>query len=141
MKCLGVQYNKISGPDATSSYKIEFTVDESQREGILELAKKLRKGSELLLLVFRTDEDEEEIKELINEDTVQTKSRFYKRLHAMINNIAAEKKMEPANIKKILKEYLIKKKYITDSTKELDLKGLAAAIYHLQNEFGVDIKD
>jgi len=140
MRILGAQFNKIGGPDATSSYKIEFMVDESQRDGVLDLAKKLRKGSELLLLIFETTEDEEEIKDLVKEDPTQTKNRMYKRMHAMINDIADSKKIEPEQIKESLKDFLIKKKYIETSTKELDLRGLSAAIYYLQNEYGLEQK-
>lgn len=135
MKIIGCQFNKISGPDATSSYKIEFTVDETQREGVLELAKKLKKGSELLLMIFNINSDNEEIKELITEDEEQTRKRFYKRMHALINTISKDKNIESGEIKKILKKYLIQKKYIRISTKELDIKGLAASIFYLQNEF------
>ncbi len=135
MKVLGVSYNKISGPDATASYKIEFIVDESQREGVLELAKTLRKGSELLLLVFNVNTEEKEIDELVTEKPAQTRTRLFKRMHAMLNDIAADKRMKPAEIKKILRDFLIKKKYIKTSTKELNINGLAAAIFYLNSEF------
>ena len=135
MKIIGAQFNKISGPDATASYKIEFAVDESQRDGVLDLAKKLRKGSELLLMIFETEGDEEEIKDLVNESPDQTKTRLYKRMHALMNKISDDKKLEPKEIKSSLKEFLVRKKYIKKSTKELDIKGLAAAIYYLQNEY------
>jgi len=135
MKVLGVSYNKISGPDATASYKIEFIVDESQREGVLELAKTLRKGSELLLLVFNVKTEEKEIDELVTEKPAETRTRLFKRMHAMLNDIAADKRMKPAEIKKILRDFLIKKKYIKTSTKELNINGLAAAIFYLNSEF------
>lgn len=135
MKVLGVSYNKISGPDATASYKIEFIVDESQREGVLELAKSLRKGSELLLLVFNVKTEEKEIDELVTEKPAETRTRLFKRMHAMLNDIAADKRMKPAEIKKILRDFLIKKKYIKTSTKELNINGLAAAIFYLNSEF------
>jgi|SRR3972149_4844488 len=135
MRIIGAQYNKISGPDATASYKIEFMVDESQRNGVLDLAKSLKKGSELLLLVFETNKEEEEIKELVNEEPAQTKNRLYKRMHALINDIAESKNLSPEEIKDSLKEFLIKKKYIEKSTRELDMKGLAAALFYLQSEY------
>ena len=135
MRIIGAQYNKISGPDATASYKIEFMVDESQRNGVLDLAKSLKKGSELLLLVFETNKEEEEIKELVNEEPAQTKNRLYKRMHALINDIAESRNLSPEEIKNSLKEFLIKKKYIEKSTRELDMKGLAAALFYLQNEY------
>jgi len=53
----------------------------------------------------------------------------------MLNDIAADKRMKPAEIKKILRDFLIKKKYIKTSTKELNINGLAAAIFYLNSEF------
>ena len=140
MKILGAQFNRLAGPDATSSYKIEFVVDESQRQGVLDLAKQMKKGTELLLMIFETNEDSEEIKDLVNETPEETKKRLYKRMYALMNDIAKEKNTDMTDIKKRLKFFLIKKKYITNSTKELDIKGISAAIFYLQNEFDVDIK-
>jgi guanylate kinase len=138
MKIIGCQYNKISGPDATSSYKVEFMVDESQRDGVLDLAKKLKKGAELLLMIFETGEEENEVKELVNEKPEETKKRLYRRIHAMINDIASEKKLDAKVIKDSLKQYLIQKKLMINSTKELDLKGLSTALYYLQTEYGME---
>ncbi len=135
MKNISAQFTKIAGPDATSSYKIEFSVDESQREGVLDLAKKLKKGTELLLLIFETVEEEAEVKELVNESPEETKERFYRRVHALINDISKDKNIDSKIIKATLKEFLIKKKLMIKSTKELSIEGLAAAIYFLQNEF------
>jgi guanylate kinase len=137
MKIIGCQFNKISGPDATSSYKIEFTVDESQRQGVLELATSMKKGTELLLMVFESSniKDNDELKELVNETPEQTKLRLHKKMYALMNNIAADKKIDMTVIKDSLKKFLVRKKYIVKSTKELDLKGYAAAIFYLQTEY------
>ena len=137
MRIIGAQFNKIAGPDATSSYKIEFCVDETQREGVLDLAKQLKKGTELLLLIFETNDEEAEIKELVSENPEKTKERLFKRIHAMINDIAKDKKLDPKVIKETLKDFLRQKKYLVKSTKELDLKGLAAAVYYLQTEYAI----
>ena len=135
MHIIGAQYNKISGPDATANYKVEFTVDESQREGILELAKRLKKGASLLLLIFEADKDENEIKELVNETPVQTRNRLNKQMYAIIRAIARDKNIDAGDIKKSLKTFLIQKKYIKQSSKELTLAGLSAAIYYLKTEY------
>ena len=55
-------------------------------------------------------------------------------MHVLINKVASESNKEAGEIKKALKEYLINRKYIKKSTKELDFRGLAAAIYYLRNE-------
>ena len=135
MQILGVQFNKQSGPDAVSQHKLEFTIDESQKEGLYNFCKTVKKGTELLLLIFETNVEEAEIKELVSEDPEKTKERLFKRIHAMINDIAKDKKLDPKVIKETLKDFLRQKKYLVKSTKELDLKGLAAAVYFLQTEF------
>ena len=134
MKIFGTQFGKISGPDATNSYNITFTLDESQRKSLRDLIE-LKKGTELLMLLFETNKDNDEIQEITDETEEQLKTRFNKRMHALINTIASEKNIKTIEIKKILKDFLIKKKYIKESTSELSIKGFAAAIYYLQNEF------
>jgi len=135
MQILGVQFNKQSGPDAVSQHKLEFTIDESQKEGLYNFCKTVKKGTELLLLIFETNVEEAEVKELVSEDPEKTKERLFKRIHAMINDIARDKKLKSKDIKDSLKEFLKTKKYLVDSTKELDLRGLSAAIYYLQTEY------
>jgi len=141
MRVIGAQFNKISGPDATASYKIEFVVDESQRSGVLNLANQMKKGTELLLMIFETSAESEELKDMANETPEESRSRLNKRMYAMMNDIAAEKKIDLIEVKKTLKSFLIKKKYIIKSTSELDIKGIAAAIFYLQTEFNGEYKD
>ena len=88
-----------------------------------------------MLLIFNTETEEEEIKDLVTENPEQTKQRLFKRMHALINQIADSKKVESDIVKSTLKAFLINKKYIVKSTKELSIEGLAAAIYYLQNEY------
>lgn len=139
MKILACQFSKVSGPDAVSNYKIEFSVDESQRRGVQNLLT-YKKGTSLLLMLFETENlsDENEVKEMTIENEKQTRIRFNKRMHALINEVAKEKGFEQAVIKKSLKKWLVSKKLIKESTAELDLKGLASAIYYLQNEYGLN---
>jgi len=135
MFILGAQYDKHNGPDAVRQHKIGFTVDESQQEGLYDWLKTVKKGTQVLLMIFNTETEEEEIKDLVTENPQQTKERLFRRMHALINQIADSKKLESDEVKKTLKEFLINKKYIVKSTKELTIEGLAAAIYYLQNEY------
>jgi len=138
MLIVGAQFNRVSGPDATSSYKIEFVVDESQRSGVLNLANQMKKGTELLLMIFESSADSDELKEMATESTEETRIRLNKRMYALMNDIAAEKKISLIDVKKTLKTFLIKKKYIEKSTSELDIKGIAAAIFYLSSEFNYE---
>lgn len=136
MKTLGSQFNKVSGPDATCNYKIEFTIDESQREGLKDFLS-LKKGSEGLLVFYDVNENnEEDINMIATESEDESKERMRKMMHAMINDIAKAKKRPSKEIRKLVKEYLIKKEYMVESTKELTMKGYAAAIYYLKTSFG-----
>jgi hypothetical protein len=135
MKIIACQFNKVSGPDATANYKVEFTVDESQRRGVQNLIS-LKKGTSLLLMMHEVDKDEEEIKEFSNETPNETRKRFNNRMHILIKEIANEKNVNSVEIKNSLKDFLKNKKLIKESTSELNISGLSTAIYYLQTEYG-----
>ncbi len=128
---LGVSFDKMAGPDATCSYKLVFEVDESQREGLIQIMN-YKKGTNLLLFIFDNDED---LSSFTQETDKEAKRRFYNHMQVMINSIAERKKMKPEEVKTILKDYLKAKKLIKESTTELDLNGLSAAIYYLTTNF------
>ena len=136
MKSIRAQFNKLNGPDATSSYKIEFTIDESQRAQLTQILE-LKKHTEVLLNMYVTGEDDEEMHELITENEDDTKTRLNRRMHALMSEIATNSGKNKEDIKKILKEYLIKKECIVKSSSELDIRGFALAIYYLENEFDI----
>ena len=135
MHILGVQFEKQSGADAVRQYKVTFTVDESQRESLLNWLKYADKGSSWLMMLFDVEEENGDIEEISNETPQQIKKRFQRRMHALINEKAGDNNKTPEEIKKIVKDYLIKKNYIKKSSKELSVEGYAAAIWYLQNEF------
>lgn len=135
MKIVGAQFDKHNGPDATNSHKISFTVDELQQESMYDFIRQVKKGTEVLLLVYVTGDDAQEINALSTESDNDTRVRLNKRMHAIINDVASSQKKTPIEIKNILKKYLIDKKCIVKSSAELDIRGLAIAIYFLENEF------
>lgn len=132
MRILGMQFNKIGGPDATRTYKVEFCVDESQA-GSLKDFFDVKKGTEFVAFLYESNE--EEIDDIANESESERRNRFMRRLYAMIHEISRNQNNDENEIKKAIKQYLIKKKYIVKSLSELDSKGLAVAIFHLQNDF------
>ena len=136
MYIIGASFNKQSGPDATKSYNLSLDIDETQKQGLLKLIADTNKGEPLLLLIFKPDDDNGDlVTDLASENPVETKNRLRKQMHAMINDIAKEKNVEPEKIKDILRKYLIKKNYMKKSTTELGIEGFSAAIYYLNNEF------
>ena len=137
MYVLGAQFDKQSGPDGVNQHKIIFTVDESQQAGLYRWLSTVRKGSSVLLVIFDAEKEESEITSIATETPEKTKKRLFRRVHAMIDDIARDKSIEPEKVKIALKDFLKDKGYIKESTKELDLRGLAASVYYLQNEFDV----
>jgi len=135
MNILCAQFSQHRGPDATSQHKISFTVDESQQKAMYDFVSHAKKGTEVMLLIYVTEHDNDAINELVTESDIDTKKRLSRQMHAIINTIAANKNMTPSEIKTILKEHLIMKQLMKESSKELDIKGIAYAIYYLQNNF------
>lgn len=134
MKIFAAQYDSHSGPRADRSFRLVLTVDETQSKALFNFVVGTPKGTEFIFLAFHTTEEEQEIKDLIEENPKQTIQRLYKQMHALITKVAHESNKDGSEIKKMLKEYLVARKYIKKSTKELDLRGLSAAIYYLRNE-------
>lgn len=134
MQILGAQWDKHNGPDGVNSHKIQFVVDDSQRECLKQLID-LKKGTEVMLLLYVVGKDDDEINKLAVESEDDTRKRLNKRMHAMISDIATAQNKTPDEIKIALKRYLIQSKCIVESSSELDVKGLAIAIYYLEHEF------
>lgn len=134
MKIFAAQYDSHGGPRADRSFRLVLTVDETQSKSLFDFVSGTPKGTEFLFIAFHTTEEEKEIKDLIEENPEQTKKRLYKHMHGLISKVASESNKDETEIKKMLKEYLVTRKYMKKSTKELDMRGLSAAIYYLRNE-------
>lgn len=134
MKIFAGQYDSHHGPRADRSFRLTLTIDETQSKSLFDLVAGTPKGTEFLFLAFETNKEESTINDLVEERPEDTRKRLFKRVHAMINTVSNETGKEPIVIKNALKDYLKRRKYMKKSTKELDLNGLAAAIYFLQNE-------
>lgn len=128
------QFNKLNGPDVVKQYKVEFTIDEYQRESIRDLVL-LEKGSAVVINLVEVDDIDINSPKLEQELEVETKKRLQKRMHALIREIADDNKASKEDIKQLLRKELIKKKYMKKSTAELTIEGYSAAIYILQNNF------
>lgn len=135
MHIIGVQYDKQTGPDAVRQYKLTLTIDETHKLPFLKWLAEADKGSSWLMMLFSIDKENGDIEEMSNENPEQTKKRFQRRMHALINEKAKEHDKEPEEIKKIVKDLLTKKGYMVESSKELSIEGYASAISYLTNEF------
>lgn len=63
----------------------------------------------------------------LNEDPEELKSRFVKKMHGLLAEYAEIRQISPEETKEDLKNRLKERKMIENSTKELDIKGLAIA--------------
>lgn len=128
------QFNTQSGPNGANQYRLTLDVDETHKEGFVPITKYV-KGDTFLVLMLPIDEEFKNIGEAISETENETRVRLNRQMHALIREVSSSHGLSIAEVRKSLKDMLNKKGYIESSTKELDIKGLAAAIYILQNEF------
>lgn len=125
------QFNSQHGPNGASQYILRIDIDSIHKDGFLPI-NQYPKGSTFLVFMLPLDE--------LNNDSItetddEIKHRFQKQMYALIRERAKERNEQISKIKLDLKEMLKKKKFLETSTSELDLKGYAAAIYLLENEF------
>jgi len=98
---------------------ISLRVDELYAEGTLGLAGK-KIGTEFVVHLEDVTTDTN-----IYEDNKDVRDKFWSKMHGLINLYAEMIKETPEFVKDSLKEELKSKNLIKESTKELDIKGLA----------------
>jgi len=116
---------------------ISLRVDQAYAETIKDIITKNIGTEFIVTLVDVTSEtnfDEERRNDVIRE-------RFYKKMHALINELADIRGKTQEETKDHLKHWLIEKKLIENSTKELSIKGIAIANNYLDrliSKYGTD---
>ena len=128
------QYDKHHGPDGAHQYKLILDIDESHKSGFKEIMD-FTKGDTFLVMLLPINEEFASTNEAITETANMTTQRLRKQMHALIRTVAEKKGLSIDEIRTSLKETLKRKKNLISSTSELDVKGFAAGIYLLQNEF------
>jgi len=128
------QYDKHHGPDGAHQYKLILDIDESHKAGFKEIME-FTKGDTFLVMLLPIDEEFASTGEAMNETIEMTTQRLRKQMHALIRAVAEKKGLSIDEVRASLKEMLRQKKYLNTSTSELDIKGFAAGIYMLQNNF------
>lgn len=83
------------------------------------------------VVVMIPSENAQEIDEFRNETIDETKTRFRKRMNALITDIAKQTNREPGELREELKLQWKKEGMFTESTNELSLAGLATVITRL----------
>jgi hypothetical protein len=128
------QFNTQNGPNGANQYRLSLDIDETHKDGFVPIMK-YTKGDTFLVLMIPIDDEFRTIGEAINESDSETKLRLNKQMHALIKEIATTQSLTVTEVRTSLKDMLKKKGYLNSSTAELDVRGFAAAIYILQNEF------
>ena len=128
------QFNTQNGPNGAKQYRLTLDIDESHIAGFRPILD-YTKGDTFLVLMVPIDDEFRTIGEATNESDNETRVRLNKQMHALIRDVSENHALSIPEVKTSLKEMLKKKGYLESSTKELDIRGLAAAIYILQNEF------
>lgn len=128
------QFNTQNGPNGANQYRLTLDIDETHKDGFVPITKYV-KGDTFLVLMIPIDDEFKSIGEAINESENETRVRLNRQMHALIREVSSTKGLTIPEVKESLKTMLKKKGYLEESTKELDVRGLAAAIYILQNEF------
>mgnify|MGYP001232437899 CR=1 FL=1 len=128
------QFNTQNGPNGANQYRLSLDIDETHKDGFVPIMK-YTKGDTFLVLMIPIDDEFRTIGEAINESDSETKLRLNKQMHALIKEIATTQSLTVTEVRTSLKDMLKKKGYLNSSIAELDVRGFAAAIYILQNEF------
>jgi hypothetical protein len=127
------QYSKHSGPDVIGTHHFTLDVDETRINEVGELMK-TKKGTEFMVTmesVISDDKDKVD-KDLIQETPQQILTRFRKRFHSLMSEVADMKRKTPEEIKEIIKKRLIREKKIENSTKEMSIDLLSLEIDNLE---------
>ena len=124
MIVLPVQWDKHAGPTVMGQHKFIFEVDES-----IDLSDfnplKIKKGTQFMMILLESEKDQ-----ILRQETeTETKQRFTKYLHAVISDYAKLEGRRADEVKDELKKQLIEEGKIKESSKELDINGIAYAIY------------
>jgi hypothetical protein len=121
-------FNGINTVSSTKSYKISLMVDETSKLEVLKMGVKFNLNDPLLVVVYRGDS--ETLKKLSYETDDLARKRLNKQMYAKISNISNNSGKHKDEIKKNLKNELIKNGHLNSnqSSKELTIKGLSFAI-------------
>jgi len=130
MISLPVQFARHSGPNAIGDHSLVFTIDESIDMGAFNPTR-IKRGTQFMMVLIESDKEDMPKQ---SETPEETKSRFQKRMYALMNELAELSGKDKREIKELLKKFLIEKGKIKESTTELDIEGYAFAIYYIQSK-------
>ena len=123
------QFDKFSGPDAIGQHKIVFSMDESINQGEFN-PMSIKKGTQFMMTLIEAGSLEET--EFNQETAEETLERFRKQFYALITEVAEIRHANPAAFKAELKQEMIRRGAIKESTKELSIEQLAQEIATLK---------
>lgn len=124
------QFNKCNGPDGALQYKVEFTVDESQGHN-LDWVMHTRKGTEFVITMIESGSHEAQ--QVMSETPEESRMRLKRRMEALISELANLTGKSAKEQRELVKQDLIAKGIIKESTNELDLVGFGRVAEIVQN--------
>jgi hypothetical protein len=125
MILLPLQWDNHRGPDAVGQHKLTFTLDESAVSNDFN-PMKVKKGTQFVVLLIEAGTMEQE--EFSSETPEKTLERFRKWMNSLIGEVAKIKKLTPEVYREQFKANLKASGIIKESTKELNVEGLAKVI-------------
>jgi hypothetical protein len=125
-----IAYDHHSGPNVIGDHKLTFSVNEERINEVGDLMK-TKKGTEFIMTLESVIKDKVD-EDLIQETENQTLTRFRKRFHSLISEVADLKRKTPEEMKEAIKKRLVGEGTIESSTKELNLDQLALEINKLE---------
>jgi flavin-binding protein dodecin len=90
----------------------------------------IKKGTQFIVMMI--DVNSAEYEEFKQETPAETKERFFKHFHSLINDVAKLEGSTPESLKEAIKDTLEREKKIVSSTTELSVEQLAVEISKLQ---------
>jgi hypothetical protein len=123
------QYNSFR-VTTTGDRIISFRIDEMYADKIKDIVS-VPMGTEFVVNLVNVTGD---TNLSVEEESSTVKERFWNKMHGLLGQLSELKKSTPEQTKEYLKDWLKEKKYIKESTKELDLRGLAVACNYLEEQ-------
>lgn len=109
---------------------VSLSIDRAYSQDVIELVGK-EIGTEFIVYLEEVTSETN-----ITEDSVELKTRFRNKMHALISELATLKQTEPKAIKDVIRAKLIEQNVIVKSTSELSLKGYGTACNILDEMIG-----
>lgn len=123
-------FRKFTGPLVDGGYTLTFDVSEQFVDVCMEVLKLKEKN---FILVVEPIEQEEDLVKLSKEDPKDRRNRLMRKVHALLEDVAAMKGLSKDKVKELIKDKLHKEGKLDESLVELSNVQLYEVINRLEN--------